>query len=113
MTDENVQKLVTATYLTLADCLDALPEERWDAPSLCEGWRVKEVVAHLTMPARYGEDEFMAELRGPQIFTAFVRDGLRGGYDGALRKHYSMDMNELTQRWHQQLSQGNHVSARP
>jgi uncharacterized protein (TIGR03083 family) len=30
---------------------------------LCEDWRVREVVAHVTMPARYSEDAFMAELR--------------------------------------------------
>ena len=34
----------------------------WDAPSLCEGWRTREVVAHMTMPARYTGPEFMAEL---------------------------------------------------
>jgi uncharacterized protein (TIGR03083 family) len=31
-------------------------------PSLCEGWRTREVVAHVTMPARYGVPEFMAEM---------------------------------------------------
>ncbi len=51
------------SYLALADLLDALPPERWDVPSLCEGWRIREVVAHMGMPARYGEDAFMAELR--------------------------------------------------
>jgi uncharacterized protein (TIGR03083 family) len=29
-----------------------LSPEQWDAPSLCEGWRVREVVAHITMPFR-------------------------------------------------------------
>ena len=43
--------------------------------------------------------EFMTELRGPRVFTTFVRDGLRDGYEDALRKHYSMDMSELQQRW--------------
>jgi len=62
MTDD-LQPLVTATYVALADLLDALPAEQWDTPSLCEGWRVREVVAHVTMPARYSEDAFMAELR--------------------------------------------------
>ncbi len=61
--DNDLQPLVAATYVALADVLDALPAERWDIPSLCQGWRVREVVAHLTMPARYGEDAFMAELR--------------------------------------------------
>jgi uncharacterized protein (TIGR03083 family) len=63
MTDNDLQSLVAAEYIALADLLDALPPARWDAPSLCEGWRVREVVAHLTMPARYSEDAFMAELR--------------------------------------------------
>jgi hypothetical protein len=61
--DDELQPLVAATYVALADLLDALPAEQWDATSLCEGWRVREVVAHLTMPARYSEDAFMAELR--------------------------------------------------
>ena len=34
----------------------------WDAPSLCEGWRTREVVAHMTMPARYAGPAFLAEL---------------------------------------------------
>ena len=63
MTDHELQPLVAATYVALADLLDAPAAERWDSPSLCEGWRVREVVAHLTMPARYSEDAFMAELR--------------------------------------------------
>lgn len=31
----------------LADFLEALTPERWSAPSLCEGWSVRDVVAHL------------------------------------------------------------------
>jgi uncharacterized protein (TIGR03083 family) len=34
----------------LADLLDDLPPEAWDHPSLCEGWRVREVAAHVTTP---------------------------------------------------------------
>ena len=63
MTDDDIQKLVTANCLALADLLESLPSGRWDTPSLCDGWRVREVAAHLTMPARYSEDAFMAELR--------------------------------------------------
>ena len=46
MTDNDLQPLVAGTYLTLAELLDAMPAERWDVASLCEGWRVREVVAH-------------------------------------------------------------------
>jgi tetratricopeptide (TPR) repeat protein len=57
--------------------------------------------------------EFMTELHGPQVFTAFVRDGLREGYGPALRKHYGMDMPELQQRWQQRLGQANRVASAP
>jgi hypothetical protein len=63
MSDDDLQALVAANYVALADLLETLPAERWETSSMCEGWRVREVVAHLTMPARYSEDEFMAELR--------------------------------------------------
>jgi uncharacterized protein (TIGR03083 family) len=63
MADDDLQPLVASNYAALADLLDPLPPERWDTPSLCEGWRVRELVAHVTMPARYSEDAFMAELR--------------------------------------------------
>lgn len=36
----------------LADLLDDLPHPQWDHASLCAGWRVREVVAHITMPFR-------------------------------------------------------------
>jgi uncharacterized protein (TIGR03083 family) len=62
MSDNDLQARITDEYLALADLLDTLPPERWDTPSLCEGWRVREVVAHMTMPARYSQEAFMAEL---------------------------------------------------
>lgn len=36
----------------LAAMLAALADDHWNAPSLCESWRVREVVAHLTLPFR-------------------------------------------------------------
>lgn len=64
MTDEaELQDMVAAEYLALADVLGSVSETEWDTPSLCEGWRVREVVAHMTMPARYDNEAFMAELR--------------------------------------------------
>lgn len=64
MTDEpSVHPLVAAEYQALADLLAAADESDWSIPSLCEGWRVREVVAHLTMPARYDDESFLEELR--------------------------------------------------
>src|SRR5580704_1142422 len=63
MTDDaDLQLVVAAELLTLADLLEEASEVQWDTPSLCEGWRVREVIAHMTMAARYSQDAFMAEL---------------------------------------------------
>jgi uncharacterized protein (TIGR03083 family) len=53
---------IAEEYVALADLLAASPAGVWDAPSLCDGWRTREVVAHVTMPARYPGPAFMAEL---------------------------------------------------
>ena len=52
-TEISLRAAVEAEFLSLAELLDGLPDAGWDTPSLCEGWRVREVVAHLTMPVRY------------------------------------------------------------
>lgn len=63
MTDDAyLQPAVAAEFLSLADLLAAASDAQWDTPSLCAGWRVREVIAHMTMAARYSEEEFMAEL---------------------------------------------------
>jgi uncharacterized protein (TIGR03083 family) len=36
---------------SLADLLDTLTEDEWATPSLCNGWTVRDVVAHLTLTA--------------------------------------------------------------
>ncbi len=45
------QEWVAPTLEGLADLLEASSAATWDAPSLCDGWRVRHVVAHVTMPA--------------------------------------------------------------
>jgi uncharacterized protein (TIGR03083 family) len=68
-------------YTALADLLESAGRDVWDAPSLCEGWRTREVVAHMTMPARYPGPAFMAELEAAGgdftrlSNTVAVRDG--------------------------------------
>ena len=61
--DAALQPVVAAEFVALADLLDSAADAQWDTPSLCAGWRVREVIAHMTMAARYPEDKFMAELR--------------------------------------------------
>lgn len=64
MTDDSyLQPAVAAELTSLASLLADATEAQWDTPSLCDGWRVREVIAHMTMAARYPEEKFMAELR--------------------------------------------------
>ena len=60
MTD--LQSWVAPTYVGLADLLSSASPETWDAPSLCEDWQVRHVVAHVTMPVRLTPETFGAEM---------------------------------------------------
>ena len=102
---------IAAERRELAAILGGLPPESWDSPTLCAGWRVREVVAHITMPFRYRPPRFAFEMirsRGnfnrmadrcarrdaaapPAQLAAALRDNERnpwkppgGGYHGAL-----------------------------
>ncbi len=44
--------------------------------------------------------EFLTSQRGPQAFTAFVREGQRSGYEAALQRYYNYrSFQELEQNW--------------
>jgi uncharacterized protein (TIGR03083 family) len=58
----DLQSWVAPTYNGLADLLATAPAETWDAPSLCEKWQVRHVVAHVTMPTRLTPEQFGAEM---------------------------------------------------
>ena len=60
--DAQLMEEITAERKELADLLGGLPGESWDAQTLCAGWRVRELVAHQTMPFRYSTARFATEL---------------------------------------------------
>jgi hypothetical protein len=44
--------------------------------------------------------DYLSREKGPQEFALFLREGLQGGYEAALQRHYGIhDFNELDQRW--------------
>jgi uncharacterized protein (TIGR03083 family) len=105
LTEAELQPAVAAECLALAHLLEDLPSSSWDAQSLCANWRVREVVAHLTMPrfilellkargnftrmsdrcarrdSTLPSQSFVAALRGQTMHT-WKPPG--GGYQGAL-----------------------------
>ncbi len=62
--DATIREAVAAERRELADLLDRLPEERWDEPTLCAGWRVREVAAHLSFGFRTPLRSVVRELVG-------------------------------------------------
>ena len=60
MTDP--QSWVASTYQGLAEILTATAVDAWDAPSLCEQWLVRHVIAHVTMPAWLTPEQFGVEM---------------------------------------------------
>jgi tetratricopeptide (TPR) repeat protein len=51
--------------------------------------------------------DYLSRQRGAVVFTQFLRDGLREGYEAALRRHYGYrDLADLQQRWGQQALAG-------
>jgi uncharacterized protein (TIGR03083 family) len=106
-----IQNWIAEQRTDLAAVLAGLTTEQWDAPSLCEGWAVRHVVAHVTMPFRYSTPKFLkglakaggnfqrmsdgvasrdAELPREELVAA-LRDNAEnpwrppgGGYEGAL-----------------------------
>jgi uncharacterized protein (TIGR03083 family) len=58
----DLQSWVAPTCRGLASLLDDSPGEVWQAPSLCENWQVRHVVAHVTMPARLTPEQYGAEM---------------------------------------------------
>jgi uncharacterized protein (TIGR03083 family) len=46
---EQVWRVIDAQWAGLADLLAGLTDEQWRQPSLCTGWTVRDVAAHLTM----------------------------------------------------------------
>jgi len=62
ITESELPAQIAAERRELARVLSDLPSLAWDADTLCAGWRVREVVAHMTMPFRYSAARFAAEL---------------------------------------------------
>jgi uncharacterized protein (TIGR03083 family) len=56
------QSWVAPTFKGLAELLTASAVDTWDAPSLCERWLVRHVIAHVTMPVRLTPEQYGAEM---------------------------------------------------
>lgn len=70
----DVWRVVDEERSTLADLFDELDADEWEHPSLCSGWRVRDVAAHLTL-AHLGWGAATVELlRARGGFDRMIRD---------------------------------------
>lgn len=75
MDQEEIWAALEAERRGLADLLDSLPVAAWERPSLCEGWRVRDVAAHLAIATRVTLPWALAEfVRARGDFNRMVRD---------------------------------------
>jgi uncharacterized protein (TIGR03083 family) len=49
MNDDEIWAAIDAHRLRTAEVLEQLPDDQWRHPSLCDGWIVRDVAAHLTL----------------------------------------------------------------
>lgn len=68
---------VRAERLDLADLLDTLDDREWRAQSLCAGWTVRDVVAHLTLADREFTATVLRVIRARGDFDRVTADMAR------------------------------------
>jgi uncharacterized protein (TIGR03083 family) len=91
---EESWRVIAAERRSMADLLDALPAADWERPSLCAGWRIRDVAAHVAM--------------APQVpgIGSMLADGIRAGgrfhklnHDTAVRHAAGADLVEELRRY--------------
>lgn len=88
-TDES-WKVIAVERRGVADLLESLTEDQWNTPSLADGWRVRDVAAHLALAPQ------------PPSVGAMIRAGLRafGSFD---RMNHDVAVRYATERTYGQL----------
>jgi uncharacterized protein (TIGR03083 family) len=57
-----IEALIDTERTRLLRVLEKLDNEQWNAPSLCAGWRVRDVVVHLLMPYHLSVPRFLSKM---------------------------------------------------
>jgi uncharacterized protein (TIGR03083 family) len=79
----DVWGMIRAERQALADKLAELPDEAWAAPTLCDGWLVRDVVGHLVAIGSMSAGKFVVGMAKNRLsFEAFQSQGVRIYSDG-------------------------------
>lgn len=74
MDRDQVWEAINRERLSLADLLDELSAQEWETPSLCAGWRVRDVAAHLTLAQMGLFPAVVAAARARGNFNRMIQD---------------------------------------
>lgn len=85
MNTDQIWAVIDVQRAGLADLLDGLTAQQWTSPSLCEGWRVRDVAAHLTH----------SQMAPPRVFLEALRSGFR--FDPMIRRMAIEDSRSQSQ----------------
>lgn len=91
MNTDEIWRCVDEQRLALADLIEGLDAQQWVAPSLCDGWRVRDVAAHLThshmAPLRMIREAVKSRFRFDPMILRLAREDRRSQEEiaGALR----------------------------
>jgi uncharacterized protein (TIGR03083 family) len=81
MEQQEIWRCLDEERADLADFLDTLTPQQWAAQSLCEGWTVRDVAAHITQStgswARYPMAALRSGFRFNAMMTRLVREDIR------------------------------------
>jgi uncharacterized protein (TIGR03083 family) len=74
MDRDEVWRAIDGERGSLADLLDSLGDQEWETLSLCAGWRVRDVAAHLTLAQMGVFPAAVAAVRARGNFDRMIRD---------------------------------------
>lgn len=75
--EDRAWEAIRTQRLAVADLLESLDDGEWRHPSLCEGWSVHDVAAHLTLQQLSLLDGLAMFARAPGGMNHVIREGAR------------------------------------
>src|SRR5919107_6116073 len=77
MDDDEVWEAIDLQRSRTADLLQSLGPQEWTTPSLCEGWTVRDVAAHLTLQEITLRQGLLIGLRHPGGVNTIIHRSAR------------------------------------
>ncbi|MGY1620663.1 maleylpyruvate isomerase family mycothiol-dependent enzyme [Geodermatophilus sp. SYSU D00965] len=71
---DDVWRTIDAERSSLADLFEELSPAEWEAASLCDAWRVRDVAAHLTLAHMGPREALVGAIRARGSFDRMIRD---------------------------------------